>query len=527
MCRGRVDRCQRPHDEQRAGELAELVNRIVAMRAVRSLPVIFGLGLALLLLQSCGGGEALTQDAAPTDAESTESSDVGAASTSTDQPTTSFSADVQPILEENCVSCHSNNGPGTPHLEMASAGDVASIADFIAFRVEERQMPPCPISPLTEIAFEYDLSMSDEERQVIIDWEAAGAELDVDPNAPLRATSEAYAPIDANIVVQASEPYPGSDARDDYRCQIFDPEITTDSWITGLEVRPDETLVLHHSLIFLADVETRVAAEELDGSDGRPGWTCQTIPRLRGGDLFQAGAWAPGTGPIVAPEGSGFEMGPGDYLVVQWHYHYDGEPLPDHTAVAVEFASDEEIAAAEGILQPIDNEILLGPVEIPCAAYESGPLCDRDAAMSRVAEEFGFESTFIPWLINARCGVTPADFADMTDGLASSSCDLRAPRGEIISMWPHMHELGTTYRMTLNPDGPDAKILIDIDQWKFDWQMGYNPLDELVFEEGDTLRIECGWDRALWPAGVESRYVVWAEGTQDEMCYTAIALLNG
>jgi hypothetical protein len=31
----------------------------------------------------------------------------------------------------------------------------------------------------------------------------------------------------------------------------------------------------------------------------------------------------------------------------------------------------------------------------------------------------------------------------------------------------------------------------------------------------------------LWPAGLESRYVVWAEGTQDEMCYTAIALLNG
>jgi hypothetical protein len=115
---------------------------MLRMRAVRSLLVIFGLGLALLLLQSCGGGEELTQDAAPTDAESTESSDVGAASTSTDQPTTSFSADVQPILEENCVSCHSNNGPGTPHLEMATAGDVASIADFIAFRVEERQMPP-------------------------------------------------------------------------------------------------------------------------------------------------------------------------------------------------------------------------------------------------------------------------------------------------------------------------------------------------------------------------------------------------
>ena len=86
-----------------------------------------------------------------------------------------------------------------------------------------------------------------------------------------------------------------------------------------------------------------------------------------------------------------------------------------------------------------------------------------------------------------------------------------------------MHELGTTYRLTLNPDTPDERILIDMDRWNFEWQLGYYPDEELVFEPGDELRLECGWDRALWPADEESRYIVWAEGTADEMCYTAVA----
>ncbi len=490
------------------------------MRRTPVKSLLAGVGLSALIFLSCGGTDDVDQAAplqtteAPTAVESSAPASI------------SFSGDVQPILEEHCVSCHSDNGPGTTHLEMATAADVVAIADYVAFRVEERQMPPWPISPLTEIAFTYDLSMSAEDRAVIVDWESAGAELDIDPGTPLTATNQSYAPIDADVVITAAEPYPGSDQLDDYRCQIFDPEITTDGWMTGLEIRPDETRVLHHALIFVADAASRGAADQLDGADGRPGWECQTIPRLRGGDLFQAGGWAPGTGPIVTPEGSGFEMKAGDFIVVQWHYHYDSGALPDQTGVAIEYASPDEVAASGGSLRPVQNAILLAPVEIPCATHESGPLCDRDAALARIGDEFGFESQFIPELVNSRCGVEPDDFAEMTNGVASSSCDLSAPRGEVITIWPHMHELGTTYRMTLNPDTPDEKILIDIDRWSFNWQMGYSPLESLTFDQDDMLRIECGWDRALWPPGLESRYVVWAEGTQDEMCYTGVALLR-
>ena len=217
-------------------------------------------------------------------------------------------------------------------------------------------------------------------------------------------------------------------------------------------------------------------------------------------------------------------MDAGDVFVVQWHYHYDGEPLPDNSGIAVELVSDEEVAAAGGTLDEVRHPQLLAPVEIPCASHESGPLCDRDAALARLGEEFGVESALLPIFINQRCGVTPDDFAHFTEGIAQSSCDVSAPTGQVISMLPHMHELGTTYRLTLNPDTPDEEILIDIDRWDFQWQLGYHPAEPLFFEEGDTLRVECGWDCALWPAGLESRYLVWAEGTNDEMCFTNLTV---
>ncbi len=480
------------------------------------------LTFAALLFVACSSStETVTPAEAPTEDEAGEES-----STTVEQTTTeiSFADHVQPILEANCVSCHSGTGPGTTHLVMDTVEEIANVAEFAAFRVEEGQMPPWPLSGLQEVAFKYDLSMSDEDRQVLIDWAADGGSLDVDPSTPLTATNQAFPPIDEDVILSPDGAYTGTgELQDDYRCRVLETGLTEDQWATALEVRPDETRVLHHGVVFLATAADRAVADTLAAEDDLPGWQCQTIPRLSEGFADQVAAWAPGTGPVTLPEGSGLRVDAGDFFIIQWHYHYDGEPLPDNSGLAVEYATADEVAAAGGTLESVNTSILLGPAEIPCASFESGPGCDRDVAIARIAEEFGFESTFIPAFINGACGVTPEDFAQFTDGVAQSSCDLDAPTGEVVSIWPHMHELGTTYRLTLNPDTPDERVLIDMDRWNFEWQLGYYPEEDLVFQPGDQLRVECGWDRALWPADEESRYIVWAEGTADEMCYTAVA----
>ncbi len=87
-----------------------------------------------------------------------------------------------------------------------------------------------------------------------------------------------------------------------------------------------------------------------------------------------------------------------------------------------------------------------------------------------------------------------------------------------------MHELGAAYRMTLNPDTPEELVLIDIPKWSFDWQLSYEPVDDIRIEAGDTMRVECAWDRALMKQP-EPRYITWSDGTVDEMCFSPLSVI--
>jgi hypothetical protein len=188
----------------------------------------------------------------------------------------------------------------------------------------------------------------------------------------------------------------------------------------------------------------------------------------------------------------------------------------------VDLASDEVIAAAGGRLDPIDLTLYLGPAEIPCATGETGPLCDRAAAQAQLIDTWGPMMGRIADFLMLQCGATVDDFASMTNGIASSTCDLPATPGEIVSVWGHLHEIGASFRMTLNPGTPDERVLLDIPKWYFEWQLDYRPIERIVLDDDDVIRVECTWDRALIDDGAEPRYVMWAEGTEDEMCYSQI-----
>ena len=87
-----------------------------------------------------------------------------------------------------------------------------------------------------------------------------------------------------------------------------------------------------------------------------------------------------------------------------------------------------------------------------------------------------------------------------------------------------MHEFGDSYRMTLNPDTPEEKVLLDIPNWDFEWQLAYDLVEDIEITTDDTVRFECWWDRARLHLP-EPRYITWNEGTVDEMCFSAISVL--
>ena len=64
--------------------------------------------------------------------------------------------------------------------------------------------------------------------------------------------------------------------------------------------------------------------------------------------------------------------------------------------------------------------------------------------------------------------------------------------------------------------------MLDIPLWNFDDQ-GAKRIEPLHLDAGDTLRVTCHHTqelRDLLPAfdGTQEKYIVWGEGTTDEMC---------
>jgi hypothetical protein len=86
-----------------------------------------------------------------------------------------------------------------------------------------------------------------------------------------------------------------------------------------------------------------------------------------------------------------------------------------------------------------------------------------------------------------------------------------------------MHLLGRAIKVELNPGTSKAKVLLDVRQYDFD-QQGASVLSPPVpVQAGDTYRVTCTHDATLrkqLPAlkDLPPRYVVWGDGTSDEMC---------
>jgi hypothetical protein len=96
----------------------------------------------------------------------------------------------------------------------------------------------------------------------------------------------------------------------------------------------------------------------------------------------------------------------------------------------------------------------------------------------------------------------------------------------------HMHLLGRSISVERNPGTPQAQQLLDVPTFNFDDQ-ALEVFDEPVdVQAGDTLRVSCTHDATLRRQlpqleSLPPRYVVWGEGTADEMCLGMLTVATG
>ncbi len=305
---------------------------------------------------------------------------------------------------------------------------------------------------------------------------------------------------------------PTGKGTDDYRCFLLDPKITQDSFVTGFDVLPGNPDIVHHVILFRVTPDVVAQAERKDAATPGDGWTCFGMSGLSAhssiDDAQWLGAWAPGGAEQVYGEGLGEPFAAGSRIVMQVHYNLLDGTAPDRSAAELRLSSDPET-------EPLFTQLIPAPVELPCRPGKSGPLCQRAAALADVKERFGDGPGATADLLHLLCGGAPAG--------PVQSCTRPVERAQTVrGVAGHMHLLGRSIKVETNPGTPRAKTVLDIGTWDFDDQSS-RPTPPVRLLPGDTVKVTCTHAqdlRDLLPAfeGQPDRYVLWGDGTTDEMC---------
>jgi hypothetical protein len=308
---------------------------------------------------------------------------------------------------------------------------------------------------------------------------------------------------------------------DDYRCFLLDPHLTQERYLTGTFVKPDNPDVVHHVILFRVDPAQVATAEQLDDTYPGEGWTCFGDSGLPdSNDLNDAswlGAWAPGGQESVDAPGYGVPLQPGSRIVMQVHYHLLAGSGPDRSAALL------RLAPRSARLTPISTMLLPAPVELPCRpGHTDNPLCDRTASIADVVQRFGVVGQTGNWL-NVLCGEQRDTQVTTCTRTIREPTTIRAVAG-------HMHLLGRSIKIQVDPGTPRARTILDIPIWDFDNQAAHR-IKPVTLQPGETVKVTCKhvqWLRDQLPAfqGQPDRYVVWGEGTTDEMCLGILAVTH-
>jgi hypothetical protein len=335
--------------------------------------------------------------------------------------------------------------------------------------------------------------------------------------------NSAPAPTDTTITLKAPR-YTvtiGGAADDDYHCSLINPKFKKSGFLTSVRFSADNAAASHHAILYR--IPSSQAAEARAKDVGGKGWTCFGGPGI--GSALDGGAWlsawAPGAGIDSLPKGTGVPVSAGDLIVLQMHYNLlrVGESnRDDQSTIKLKFTTKKLI--------PLTNALFPAPVNLPCPEDVTGPLCDRRASLKDLADRVGAQVSLTAQALEFICGrgLTGPKVGNETD------CSRTVPEGGVVRrVSAHMHMLGRSMTLTVNPGTPTEKVIFEEPNYNFDYQRAVALKSPHRLKAGDVVKVTCTFDpklRTMLPElkKLTPRYITWGEGSSDEMCLAVVQI---
>lgn len=336
-----------------------------------------------------------------------------------------YSNQIARVFQKYCVECH-REGEIAP-FPLRTYDDVVGWGEMIREVVEEQRMPPWHANP-AHGSFANDVRMSDDDKQLVYDWVAAGCPEGDPADLPEpRQFAQGWQIGEPDMVVQMADEAMEVPATGviDYKHLVVDPGFTEDMWVQAAECRPGNRAVVHHIIVFVKPPNDRSL-----GHGGLSGFLAAT---------------APGAKPMVAPPGMAKLVPAGSKFVFQMHYTPNGTATTDLSSIGLKFvpASSVEHQLSTSTAANPFFRIPAGDPNYEVKAYKT---FRRDTLL--------------------------------------------------VSLYPHMHLRGKSFRYTaVYPDGTE-EILLDVPRYDFNWQNTYELAEPKVMPRGSRLIAEATFDNS-------------------------------
>lgn len=380
-----------------------------------------------------------------------------------------YSEHIAPIIYNHCTSCH-RPGEIAP-FSLTSYSEVSSWAGMIKFVTQSKSMPPWKPDPNYK-DFRKENYLTQQEIDLISQWVNDGAPQgnpQLEPPLPQFPTGSQIGTPDLVLSFAKSHKVQGNN-RDEYRYFVIPTGLTTNKKLVALEIRPGNSRVVHHTLVW-QDTTGQAAASDAAtpeyGYSGAGG-TANFGTQLPG--------YVPGQKPILYSNGMAQTLFAGADLVLQMHYAPSSVIESDSTTINLFFADGPAPREVLNyIMTPLGNTLTNGPFVIQPNQVKT------------------FHGKF----------TSPIKIS-------------------LLGIAPHSHLLGKDWKAFAVTPTSDTIKFISIPEWDFNWQGSYYYKSPVVIPAGSVLHAFGTYDNTTNNPFNPSNppiSVSWGEGTSDEMFY--------